>query len=145
VLIYRPTTTRSTRSRPLKVRSANVHFASWNNPATPIDETLPTFFTIAYRFLAADPDGTHYRVATKRLMFFLQHWNPDWEQRFSPHVNSAEAETFRASLMVAAVSYGTGKDLRPEFRALGFPVDTAVCDELTAAVGLYANSASGPK
>jgi hypothetical protein len=120
----------------LKSRNGSAPFASWNDPATPADETLPTFMTLAYQFFAAeDLDGADYLPATRRLMFFHQHWNRDWQARFSPRQNSPAAEMFRATLMVAAISYGTGRDLRPTFRALKFPVDDALYDELTATVG----------
>jgi hypothetical protein len=125
----------------LKSRNGNAPFASWNDPATPADETLPTFMTLAYQFFAAgDLDGADYRPATRRLMFFLQHWNRDWQARFSPRKNSPAAEAFRATLIVAAISYGTVHDLRPTFRALKFPVDDALYDELTATVGAYPGS-----
>jgi hypothetical protein len=85
-------------------------------------------------------EGTDTRPATRRLMFFLQHWSRDWQARFSPRQNSLTAETFRATLMIAAISYGTGRDLRPTFRTLKFPVDDALYDELTATVGAYPGS-----
>jgi hypothetical protein len=119
-------------------RNAASPFASWNDPATTVDETLPTFMTIAYQFFAAgDPDGARYRIATKRLMFFLQHFNEQWLARFSPRQNSPAAETFRATLMVAALSFGHERDLRDTFRRLHFPIDDAIFDELTAGVGAF--------
>jgi hypothetical protein len=118
----------------LKSEGAAGMFAGWNDPRTPRDETRPTFMAIAYQFLAADPEGTDYRAATQRLMAFLQHFNPAWHERFSPQANSRAAEMFRATLMVAAVSHGVQRDLRPKFRALGFPIDDTVFAELTHAV-----------
>lgn len=108
----------------LKRQQGTAPFTTWNDPATPTDETLPTFFAVAWQFFAnADPDGADYRVATQRMMRRLQLWNSDWEQRYSRSAQSTAAETFRATMMVAAVSYGVQKDLRPIFRAGGFPID----------------------
>jgi hypothetical protein len=47
------------------------------------------------------------------------------------------AESFRATMMVAAVSFAHDRDLRDTFRALHFPIDDAVFSELTATVGAY--------
>ena len=127
----------------LKSRSGTAPFASWNDPATPEDETLPTFMTLAYQFFAAgDFDGARYRMATKRLMWFLQKFNPSWQTRFSSGANSPAAESFRATLMVAAISYGVEQDLRGRFRGFGFPVDDAIFAELNTTVGAFPGDAS---
>jgi hypothetical protein len=39
--------------------------------------------------------------------------------------------------MSAAISYGVSKDLRPDFRALGFPIDDGIWNELMTTVGDY--------
>ena len=96
----------------------------WDDPATSNNESFRAFMVLAYQFFVqADHDGADYVVATKRLMTCLQRFNPAWNQRYSSQVNSPEAEAFRASMMIAAVSYGLQKDLRATFRDLGFPVD----------------------
>ena len=111
----------------LKRQQGTAPFTTWNDPATPTDDALPTFFAVAWQFFAnADPDGTDYRAATQRLMRRLELWNSDWEQRFSRLAQSTAAETFRATLMAAAVSHGVQKDLRANFRAGGFPIDDLI-------------------
>jgi hypothetical protein len=99
--------------------------------------------TLAYQFFAAgDFDGVRYRMAVKRLMYFLQHFNATWQTRFSARANSATAEAFRATMMVAAISYGVEQDLRVRFRGRGFPIDDAVYASLTTEVGAYPADAS---
>lgn len=108
----------------LKRNQATAPFTTWNDPATPADDALPSFYAIAWLFFAhADRDGADYRVATQRLMRRLQLWNSDWEQRYARMTNSPAAATFRATLMAAAVSHGVQKDLRADFRALGASID----------------------
>jgi len=106
-------------------------FSSWNDPATPEDETFDTFMTIAYKFIEhAENAGLGFRVPTRRLCDFLAHFNEDWRAQYSQHANSSEAESFRATLFVAALSYAFGADCREEFAALNFPVDDQVYAEL---------------
>ena len=105
-------------------RRHGCRFCSWNDPMTGKDETFDTFMTVAYKFFEhAERIGQGYRVPVKRLMAFLQRFNPDWERRFNARSNSKRAEQFRATLMVAALSYAFNTDLRSEFRNLGFPID----------------------
>ncbi|MEZ0396883.1 MAG: hypothetical protein ABWK53_10715 [Anaerolineales bacterium] len=104
--------------------AGGMQFHSWNNPNTPEDETFNTFMTLAYTFcLHAEDSGVGYRVPAQRMMRVLQRFNPDWLARYSPRYNSDQAESFRATLMVAAMSYGFQTDLRDEFRNLNFPID----------------------
>jgi len=111
--------------------SSGRRFSSWNDPSTPQDETYGTFMTIAYKFCAhAEMMGCGYRLPLKRMMRLLQVFNSDLAARYAPSEDSAEAETFRATLLVAALSYAFSSDLRAEFRDLNFPVDDAVYDEL---------------
>jgi hypothetical protein len=109
-------------------------FHSWNDPATGPDETFNTFMTIAYKFLThAENDGQGYHTPLKRMMLLLQKFNPDWRTKYSQYANTSAAETFRATLMVAAMSYGFNSDLRAEFRSLNFPIsDTDYNDILSA-------------
>jgi hypothetical protein len=110
-------------------------FASWNDPTTPQDETFGTFMTIAYKFFEhAENSGQGYRDPLKRTMELLQLFDEDLEGRYDQHNNNAEADSFRATLMVAALSYGFSSDLRGEFEALNFPIDDAAYGELMAAV-----------
>jgi hypothetical protein len=112
-------------------RKNGCRFCSWNDPQTPRDDTFDTFMAIAYTFFEhAEKEGRGYREPMRRLMAFLQRFNPQWEKGFSAHKNSPEAEQFRATLMVAALSHSFKEDLRPEFRGLRFPIDDALYGEL---------------
>ena len=129
----------------LKNNNASGAFASWNNPATPADETLPTFMTLAYQFFAnADPDGNNYHDAVQRMMTRLQLWNADWQQRYSPTQNTPAAETFRSTMMVAAISYGVQKDLRATFSQLGFPVDDLIYTAIYNGQGDFTHVITSP-
>lgn len=104
--------------------TGGMQFHSWNNPSTPQDETFDTFMTLAYMFcLHAEDADNGYRIPTKRMMMVLQEFNPDWLSLYNPRSNSPQAESFRATLMVAAMSYGFNTDLREEFRNLNFPIN----------------------
>jgi hypothetical protein len=119
-------------------RENGCRFCSWNDAATEHDDTLDTFMTIAYTFFEhAEKGNTGYRQPVKRLMAFLQQFNPDWERRFSARENSSDAESFRATLMVAALSHAFESDLRTEFQLLRFPIDDTVFHELTGYGGDY--------
>lgn len=108
-------------------------FCSWNEHKTGGDDTFDTFMTIAYKFFEhAEKDGNGYRIPVKRLMLFLQRFNPEWEKGFSARKNSSEAERFRTTLMCTALSYAFEKDLRSEFRELLFPIDDATFQKLTS-------------
>jgi hypothetical protein len=103
------------------------HYCSWNDAKTKQDDTFDTFMTIAYKFFEhAEKDGGGYRQPVKRLMTFFQRFNREWEKRFSARENNPQAEQFRATLAVAALSRAFVKDLRPEFRDLRFPIDDKV-------------------
>jgi len=124
-------------------RGNGSHFCSWNDPETEQDDTFDTFMTIAFKFFEhAEKDGAGYREPVKRLMAFLQRFNPDWEKGFSARKNSVAAEQFRATLAVAALSYALG-DLRREFRELRFPIDDQVFRQLMADVGTLPEAHTG--
>jgi len=106
-------------------------FASWNDPSTPENETFLTFMTIAYKFCEhAENSGQGYLLPTKRMMTLLQGFCQDWADRYDRLHNTAEADTFRSTLMVTALSYAFSTDLRSEFRDLNFPVDDQIYEEL---------------
>ena len=110
-------------------------FASWNDPNTPQDETFGTFMTIAYKFFEhAENSGQGYRDPLKRTMELLQLFDEDLEGRYDRLHDNVEADSFRATLMVAALSYGFSSDLRGEFENLNFPIDDGAYGELMAAV-----------
>jgi len=98
-------------------------FASWNNPLTEEDETLNTFMTIGFVFCEqAELEEEGYALPLKRMMSFLQKFNSEWRFKYSQHQNTAEADSFRATMMVAALSEAFNKDLREKFRDLNFPI-----------------------
>ncbi|NTW23209.1 MAG: T9SS type A sorting domain-containing protein [Lentimicrobium sp.] len=106
-------------------------FASWNDPSTPENETFLTFMTLAYKFCEhAENSGQGYRLPTKRMMTLLQGFCQDWAIRYDRLHNTGEADTFRSTLMVTALSYAFSSDLKDEFRDLNFPVDDQIYEEL---------------
>ena len=107
------------------------YFASWNDPDTPKDETSDIFGTIAYKFFEhAEKGKPDYEKQLKRMMKFLQLFNEDWHHRYDPKNDSVEGASFRATLMVSALSYAFDEDLREEFRELNFPVSDEIYLEL---------------
>jgi hypothetical protein len=111
-------------------------FSSWDDPAIPTDETFGTFMTVAHSFFVhAEDSGLGYRVPLKRMMNLLQEFGERDRERYSQYSNTPAAETFRATLMVAALSYGFGEDLRTEFRGLRFPINDEVYNELIQRAG----------
>jgi hypothetical protein len=106
-------------------------FASWNDPATPQDETFNTFMTIAYVFFEhAETSPLGYTTSLKRMMTLLDLFDARMAAQYDPSDNTAAAATFRSTLMVTALSYAFEQDLRPEFRNLNFPIDDQTYDEL---------------
>ncbi len=98
-------------------------FASWNDTLTPTDETFGTFMTIAYEFCAqAESLKTGYRGPVKRLTEALAQFDSTIWRAYDQSNNTLAADSFRATLMVSALSYAFNKDLRPEFRKLNFPI-----------------------
>jgi hypothetical protein len=67
------------------------------------------------------------------MMNLLQCFNDDWRIRWGQLENSAGAESFRATLMVAAISYGLRKDMRNEFKEMHYPIDDQVYSGLLQA------------
>jgi hypothetical protein len=114
---------------------AGMPFASWNDPGTPQDETFPTFMTLAYEFCAhAEMAGPEYLAPARRMLALLQRFDSDWETLYDRTGNTAEADSFRATLLVTAMSYGFGEDLREEFRGLNFPINDEYYTLLMASV-----------
>lgn len=125
--------------------SSGNKFASWNNPGTTKDETFDTFMTIAYKFMEqAENTGQGYKNPLKRMMRLLQGFNPNWAQRYDRLSNTAAADTFRATLMATAVSFGFDKDLRPDFRSLNFPLSDEIYNELYNSVSSVEDRRSQP-
>jgi hypothetical protein len=115
--------------------SAGKKFVCWNDPNTTVDETFNTFMTFACRFCQhAESAGLGYRTPVKRMMKLLQGLNQNWVQQYDRLNNSAVADTFRSTLMVAAISYAFSTDLRAEFRGLNFPVSDQKYNDITNSV-----------
>ena len=115
--------------------STGTNFCSWNDPATPADETFDTFMTLAYQFCAhAENAGQGYRLPAQRFMRLLAGFNPDLAQQYDQDHDTPAADQFRATLLVTALSYAFQSDLRPEFRALRFPISDATYDQLMGMV-----------
>lgn len=111
--------------------NSGMKFSAWNAPQTANDETFDTFMTIAYKFCVhAESQGRGYRAPLKRLMLFLQMFNEDLRKRYNPDHNLPEADIFRATFLVTALSYAFSEDLREEFRKLNFPIDDEIYKEL---------------
>lgn len=120
-----------------RYRSEGMNFHSWNDPATPSDETIGALMTVAFKFCEhAELAGQGYRRPLKRLMRALQQFNPDWHTRYDPAHDSVSGAAFRATLWVAAISYAFQSDFRNEFRNLNFPVTDAVYDEIQTELAL---------
>lgn len=112
-------------------RMTDSPFAAWDDPDTGDDETLGVYKAIAFKFCEqAEQKGEGYGEPLKRMMALLQLFNPDWHDQYSQYANSSAAEAFRATWMVAALSYAFSADLRGEFKALNFPVDDAVFEDM---------------
>jgi hypothetical protein len=115
--------------------SGGKRFTSWNDYNSESDDTFTTFLTIAYRFCYhAEKEGMGYMVPAQRMMHLLQVFNPDLATRYDRRNNSPEADTFRSTLFVSALSYAFEKDLRDEFLALNFPISDETFDELLGMV-----------
>ena len=115
--------------------SSGRRFESWNDRQTENDDTFSTFLTIAYLFCAhAEQMGLGYKLPAQRMMKLLQVFNEDLANRFDQGHDTPQAERFRSTLMVTALSYAFNKDLREECRSLNFPVDDATYEELLTMV-----------
>ena len=111
------------------------NFYSWNDPSTSQDETFDTFMTIAYKFFVhAEGAGQGYRIPARRMTRLLGVFNENLHSRYDQDNNTPEAATFRATLMVTALSYAFSTDLRAEFRDLNFPISDDIYNELYSMV-----------
>ncbi|MEM0953266.1 MAG: hypothetical protein AAGI24_03915 [Pseudomonadota bacterium] len=107
-------------------------FASWNEGDTEEDETLMTFTTMAYKFVEyAEAEGIGFIVPLQRMMCALSVFDAGLQQRWSQNANTPEAELFRSTFMVSAMTYAFGDSVVEDFRQLGFPID----DETISALG----------
>jgi hypothetical protein len=109
-------------------------FTTWNDPATGGDEALGSFMAVAHEFMIHAEQAKSYVEPLTRVMKLLRTFNASLASQYAPQDSSSAANTFRATLMVAAVSYGFQQDLRAEFRALNFPVDDSIYASLYGGV-----------
>ena len=108
-------------------------FTSWNDPSTGHDETFNTFMTLAYKFFEkAELAGNGYTAPLMRMMKLLQLFDADMAASYAQFSDTPEAETYRSTLLVAALSYAFEIDLRAEMQALNFPIDTVTYEQLIA-------------
>jgi len=106
-------------------------FRSWNDPGTKEDETLGSFMTVAYKFFEQAEKGIEgYGGPLKRMMALLRTFDDEMLAQYDPGHDTKEAEAYRATMMVAALSHAFGKDLRKDFRELKFPVRDPVVEQL---------------
>lgn len=111
--------------------NSRMEFNSWNDSSTPEDETFDTFMTIAYKFFEhAENSDLGYKIPLKKMMALLQIFNEDMKNKYNQSCNTKEAESFRATFMVAALSHAFSKDLRKEFKNLNFPINDKEFDIL---------------
>jgi len=80
---------------------------------------------VARQFMIHAEQAKAYIGPLTRTMRLLRTFNPTLAAKYAPGTNSAAADVFRSTLMVAALSYGFKQDLRAEFRALNFGIDDA--------------------
>jgi len=114
-------------------RQSGSKFASWNDPHTPEDETIPTFMTLVCEFFRqAEIKQADYRLSVKRMCHLLQLWDEGLHRKYSQSSDTRAADAFRASLMVAALSFAFDENLVGTFQRLNFPVDAVTHDELVA-------------
>jgi len=105
-------------------------YTTYNDPATPHDDAFNTFMTVAYVFCDLAEKRGEYRTPLKRMMRLMQTFSPSDHRRFQQREN----EPFRATFLVAALSYGFDTDLRERFRKLNFPASNEIYAELQARV-----------
>ncbi|GAA4395566.1 hypothetical protein GCM10023187_02620 [Nibrella viscosa] len=99
------------------------YYDASKNDAQRSREVLRTFLTVPYMFFRyVEEQNKGYRQPVKRLMQYLSRFNADWLKRFDPQADTPAANAFRATLWVAAISYTFQRDLRADFRAIGYPV-----------------------
>lgn len=111
--------------------SSGMNFKTWNDPNSSHDETSGAFMSLAYKFFEhAELEKVDYCKALKRMMKFLQRFDEDWHRRYEPDKDTPEGESFRATMMVAALSYAFDEDLRQEFKDLNFAINDDVYLEL---------------
>ena len=84
--------------------------------------------TVAYVFCDLAEKRSEYRTPLKRMMRLMQTFSPRDHRRFQQREN----ESFRATFLVAAMSYAFDTDLRGRFRKLNFPVSDEICHEFLA-------------
>ena len=104
----------------------NTFYDASKNDAQRGTDVFQTFLSVPYKFYEqAEQQGKGYRTPIKRLTKFLSLFNADWQKRYDQFNDTPAANSFRATLMVAAMSYAFEKDLRADFRAINYPISDA--------------------
>ena len=67
------------------------------------------------------------------MMHLLGKFDPAMQAQYDPQHDTTAADTFRATLLVAAESLAFGTDLRQRFRTLNFPISDTTYQQLLAA------------
>jgi len=113
--------------------NTGMHYTSWNSTGAAglADPTFLTEQTLAYVFIQqAEQAGEGYVTPVSRMMHLLEQLNSNDVANYSPQADSPPAETYRSTLMIAALSYAFNEDLRPEFAALNFPISNTEYNDL---------------
>ncbi|MFP6581295.1 MAG: hypothetical protein VCD00_01925 [Candidatus Hydrogenedentota bacterium] len=110
-------------------------FSTWNDAATPEDESFDTFMTVAYTFFQlTDQLKVEATIPVRRMMYLLQHFDEQLKGLYDQQHNTPKASAFRSTLLIAAMSYAFQTDLRENFRVLNFPISDPVYRLLMARV-----------
>lgn len=125
-------TMRNIRQGYEKYKAQGMRFCSWNDQESgPSEMESDTYMTIAYIFFVhAQNSGQDYLGSLKKMVAFLRAFNEDIMRKYDAGHDTTQASAFRATYMVAALSYVFCEDLRGEFRNLNFPIDDAAYIEL---------------
>ncbi|WP_460907020.1 serine hydrolase [Spirosoma areae] len=89
-------------------------------------DVFQSFLSVPYKFYTyAEQQGQGYRQPIKRLTQFLSRFTADWQKRYDQFNDTPAGNSFRATMIVAAMSYAFEKDLRADFRAINYPISDA--------------------
>jgi len=103
-------------------------FATYQGEGAGADRTFGTFMSLAYVFVQNAEERGAYRIPLKRTMALLQTFDEEDHTRYQEREN----DSFRATFLVAALSYGFDRDLRGRFRELRFALDDSVFAQMQA-------------
>jgi hypothetical protein len=88
----------------LRGARAGAPFSSWNPHNGGPDPTLGVVATLAWKFIEhAEMQALGYRTPAKRMMQFLQIFDPSLLASYAPQDNTQAGATFRSTLIVTAL------------------------------------------